>query len=75
MTDDLTYAETVDILEDFLRLGLCTVERGQTQVDDVYKISDFGIWLGDTNRFHEYDDLPERRDELRRMYEKEKLKK
>lgn len=72
MKNDITYAETTEILEDFLRLGLCTVKRGETQAEDVYKITDFGIWLGDTNRFLEYDNLPERRAELRRIFEAEK---
>jgi hypothetical protein len=74
MKDEITYAETVEILEDFVRLGLCNIKRGKTQVDDIYKISDFGIWLADTNRFREYDDIPERRAELRGMFEKESNK-
>lgn len=72
--DEIPYAETVEILEDMVRLGICTVKRAKTQVDDIYKITDFGIWLGDNKLWREYDDHPERRAGLMQRYEAEKKK-
>ncbi len=69
MEERMEYAEAVEILEDMVRLGICTVKRAKTQVDDIYKITDFGYWLGVHRKWLEYDNHPERRAGLRRMYE------
>ena len=68
MEEEMEYAETVEILEDMVRLGICSVKRAKTAADDIYKITDFGIWLGENNLWKEYDNHPERRAALRRMY-------
>jgi hypothetical protein len=64
----IAYNEAVEILDEFVTLDLAEVQRGETPAEDLYRISDFGIWLIQSNKFLEYDAIPESREAIRELY-------